>query len=503
MVIRFLSLFLLLPLWIFSGEFTASVNRTQVRLGESLLLSLTLKNATAKEAPQVHDLKKVFAINSQQHTSNTLVINGQASTSIVWKLVLIPQNEGDVTIPPVTVATSEGVLSTQPIAIKVIKKALSDDPAAVEEHGIQLKTEVSNPRPYKNEPLIYTIKLFTRQNIANIKINKIQVEDAIFEPHGEPRIREELLDGVKHGVVEFNYLVTPLKAGPLKIPSAIVQGVIPMKRKPCFGSFFDEDPFAMMGVFEQLQPFVLTTNEMTLEIQSAVSDIHPWLPAKSLRIEEKWENSEVLTVGEPFNRKFLMIAEGLLSNQLPSLHPFLSHDPLFKAYADKPEFKDEIKEGQIQSSREEQYTLIPQQAGVWTFPELAISWWDTDNHEKKVAIIPSKTVEVMPAPEVLRSEPIALGPPVTHSYSEPLVQESLGGLFYLIVGILVALLLGVISWGMMLKRKIANLTKDQTLAQPLAQQNEVMQKQEGKSECELPEKKERSKKEKLPDLNPT
>ena len=76
---------------LFSGEFTAVVSSNQVSLGKSFTLDLTLKDATSKAMPSVDALTQSFTIYSQQRLLNTIFNNGQMTSNITWKFVLLPK----------------------------------------------------------------------------------------------------------------------------------------------------------------------------------------------------------------------------------------------------------------------------------------------------------------------------------------------------------------------------------------------------------------------------
>ncbi len=153
----------------------------------------------------------------------------------------------------------------------------------------------------------------------------------------------------------------------------------------------------MIHGFERLQPFRIATEEVSVEIQPALTGMNPWIPARSFKIEEIWDESQTYRVGDPLNRLFKMSAEGVKSSQLPSLQDQQLNDSNFKIYADKPELEDETKEGSIRSLRREQYTLIPQHPGPVTLPEITVAWWDVTKKEKAFAKIPARTLQILPA----------------------------------------------------------------------------------------------------------
>lgn len=449
MVKYFIPLFLLTTSILFSGEFKASVGNNQVSFGEGFILNLSLKDASAKGGPILDALKTDFLINSQHQSSNAVINNSQISLSTVWKITLVPQKEGELVIPSISIDTAQGILSTEPISIKVVKGAVTD---TKETNDILVTTEVSNPKPYKNEPIHYTVKLTTAKNLVNIKIQNLTLDDAIIEANGEPKIYDKVVNGKNVGVIEFNYFITPLKADTLVIPSVVIQGGMPVRRNSP-RSFFDEDydPFAMMQGFDRLKPFAIKTPETPIEVQPPVAGIAPWLPVKSLKIEEIWNEPQLMQVGEPFTRSFKISADGIKSSQLPSLKD-LQVGP-FKVYADKPELIDEVKDGVIKSYRKEQYTIIPQQAGDMVLPEISLPWWNVTTKEKMFAQVPSRKLSIVPSQEVAYKTPtmeVVAPPPVPQQViviqRDPLLYLYMTGLAFC-----------MLIWGFFLHRKIVKL----------------------------------------------
>lgn len=476
-----------------AGEFTANVSSTQVLLNESFSLNLTLKNTSAKEAPALSALKKDFLIHSQQHSSNTAIINGKISSSITWKLSLTSKVEGIVQIPPITVDTEEGLLSTQLITLNVIKGSASQPSA--ESSGLNIIAKASNLSPYKNEPIVYSAILTSKMPIYNVQTQKMQVEDAIVELLEEPKLEKRIIEGVMLNVVEFSYLITPLKTGSLTIPPIAIQGAISQKRKEQFNSFLNDDsePFPIMQGFERLKPFTLMSEKIQLDVQPAISEVSPWLPAKALTLEEQWPSDQIMRVGEPFSRGYLIKAECLKASQLPHLDDLQSHGSTFKVYADKPEDQEKVFQGIIHSMRKEQYTFIPQKAGTWILPEISISWWDTSKRKKETATIPARTVQILP---IIETAETAFSPATTATTETPTSSTPSLFLPYSMIGILIFFLTVALLWGFSLQRKIArfNPSASQAPVKPLAV----------KPKKPLPLKPiQKEREEKLPDLNPT
>jgi len=480
----FIFLLFCIPFFLFSGEFTATVNQNKVYLGETFTLDLTLKGVSAKDFPNTKLLKQAFFIQSQQQASNTTIVNGTATTSTHWKISLIPQEEGRWEIPSISVVTSEGTLSTEPIRIEVLKGTISEVSPIT---GVEFTATVSQDKPYKNQPILYTLKLESNQSLANLQLEKIQIDDVIIEANGEPKIYDRVRGGVRFDIVEFSYFITPLKSGSLKIPSFAIQGSIPNKKRG-YGSN-SLDPFLMMQGFDRLEPFLLRSQEITLDVQPAIVGLSPWIPATSLKIEEIFNESEAIQVGAPFSRSFKITGEGIRADQLPSLKDLQVKDNLFKIYADNPELSDEVRHGKIQSFRKEQYTLIPTQSGSLVLPEISITWWDSLKKERSVAVIPSRILEATPILEAVNS-PKAVDR--NESSREIQVIHQKNSFLYIIIAFLILFLMAALFFGVFLLRKIKVLS-----GTPIKNLEKKPRPFRAKKSIK------KDKKEKLPDLNPT
>lgn len=495
--------------FLMAGEFSASVSSTEVHVNEPFFLNFTLTDSSSKETPVFSALNQHFLIHSQQKFAHTTINNGKVSSSIVWKLSLTPKTEGTLQIPTMTILTKEGVLSTKPITLHVAKGLSSQ--ARGDNTGLNLVNRVSNVSPYKNEPFIYTALLTSRLPLYNVQAQKLQVDDAIVELLGEPKLEEKTIGRTVMHVVEFHYLITPLKPGALTIPSITIQGAIPQKRKERFRSLFDEEfeSLAFMQGFEPLKSFTLMTEKIPLNVQPAIPEVAPWLPAKALTLEEQWPHDQLLRVGEPFSRGVLIQAEGLKASQLPHLEELQGQEGAFKVYADKPKTQEKMSQGIIESTRQEQYTFIPQQAGTWVLPEIAIHWWDSVNKEKRTSTLPARTVEILPA---VSPNPASTGSPsasqegVTSptSTTEATATESPTPstpppyMLYGIIGALAFFLAAAILWGLILHRKMQSFTQD--FAKPSKSPKPVKQVAMD-TQRRVTHQKEKN--EKLPDLNPT
>lgn len=467
------------PFFLNAGEFTATVNRNKLSIGESLTLDLSLKETSSNHSPSLEKLKQDFLIHSQQQLSNTVITNGKISSSTIWKVILIPQKEGTIEIPPLSIETKEGELSTSPIPLQVTPP--SSDSRREEEAGLNISTELSHSAPYKNQPILYTVKMCSTKDLANVQVQAFSIENAIVESHGEVKTYEKVVNGVKSVCIELNYLITPFKTGALTIPPITLQGVIPIKEHSSNRSIF-----SMMQGYDRLEPFAISTRPQTIEIQPALADISPWLPAVSLDIEENWNSSQKLEVGEPFTRELKISAEGLKAKQLPHLDDLQKEEGAFKIYADKPELLDEILPQGVKSYRKEQYTIIPQKPGLLRLPEITVAWWDVNHQKKRSATIPARDLQILPK----STEEVAFLELEEQVVPEKERSKEESPFIYLLIGALSLLLGAALYWVVRLQKKLQELKNPEKKSK--------MQKKEVK-----PKSYYSYTKEKLNDLNPT
>ncbi|MBY0292550.1 MAG: BatD family protein [Alphaproteobacteria bacterium] len=462
-LLSFMGLFFLISVS-FAAEFTASVDRHQIEVGENLLLKLQLSGASAESKPDVSTLKNAFNIISQQQSSNMVIVNGHISSSSSWHYTLVPKKEGQYTIPALTIKSSAGTIASQPIAISVSKA--SSPSAPNKKNGITISAKASKLSPYKNESIIYTVKIVSRYDLVNSSLGKINVEGAIVEANGEPQISDSTQNGEPVKVIEATYIITPLKTGKLIIPAIVIQGRMLVQDSNPFDQFYD--PFTMLRNFNSLNPlrlenFAITSQAVTLEVKEPVKGIDPWIPATSLKISENWDDTQILKVGEPLTRIFTIVAKGIDSAQLPSLKAEQIEEDDFKVYVNKPNAESEVKNGIITSWREESYTLIPQRSGTLILPEISIAWWNVKENKVNYAKVPARSLKVEPKIEVPSEEkpPQKILPQVNNA-SQAIIptvaaktQENT--IFYVIIASLLIVLLFMLFLVIIFQRKIKRL----------------------------------------------
>lgn len=381
----------------YAAGFSASVEANSVAMGDSFKLKLLLNDAKPVEHIDISALAKDFTIHSQQHFSSYRNINGSIQAENGWYVVLMPKREGRAMIPPIALETDKGRFSTQQIILNVT--AATPGNKKVDNSGVSLVSIVSKPRAYINEPVIYTLKIISHNNIANIVLDDIKSNDAIIEKIGEAKQYKQLSNGIMSHIIEIRYAITALAAGKVTILPAYMRGELQVaalhpQRSQRFGLLND----LLLDNLIELKPFSIQGDTITLDIQEPAIKNAKWLPLRALDISEQWDGLQNVKVGDTIVRKIKMIAKGAFAKQLPSAQNFMQVEHL-KTYANKPTFDDTYNEAEntIIGKREEEYSLVPQQAGEFTLPEIKMQWWNLKTKKIETTTLPAKKIKVLAA----------------------------------------------------------------------------------------------------------
>ncbi len=438
----------------YAAEFVATVDSNTINFGQSLNVQLRLEDSKAIESIDISAFAKDFMIYNQQQFSSYRNINGTVKAESGWNVTLMPKKEGDFVLPSISLETDQGRFSTKEIKIKV-QHPKAGDKSANDGIGISLVSIVSKHKAYVNEPIIYTLKIISYKPIANIVLDDIKSSDAIIEKIGDPKQSNQTLGGVNAHVIEIRYAITALRPGKVTITPAIMHGELQVlasqaRRPQRFGLFND---MFMDNVLE-LKPFSLQSDTVTINALPAVVAGSEWLPLHNLTLTEKFDGIQNAKVGDTITRKIKIVAKGAFAKQVPSVKDFIETDNI-KTYANKPTFSDSFSDSSetVIGTREEEYSLVPQQAGTITLPEVKITWYNLKTKKPETSILPERTINVAASASEVT-------PNVTIDYSnEAKPQEIIDSAtiiktkpvaLYIILGVLAGIFLTIILVGLSL-----------------------------------------------------
>lgn len=371
-------------LTLFSLTFTASVDRTVIPVGESFTVSVEIEGEDLSEVgePKAPDIPGIDVLgSSRSHSTQINFVNGKLSksTSITFDYQMIARKQGEITIPSFTLKFGDKEYSTEPINISIEKgrgsKPISPDSEPSRQSGKKeyrkffLESKISRSSVYPGEPVTVTHFLYSRVNLADLRIKEPpSYENAWVENLQSPTrlnftrtrigsitysralIKKDLLFPLEEKDVRIKPLTMELLTrGDIFVFSSKRQ-VISSEPETIRVKPFPED---------RLGEFIDAVGEFDFLIQIDTSDVR---------------------VNSPFSLKIIIEGTGNLS--LLSPPPFPESRKLIPY---KPESKEEtnVSGGSVKGKRIFTYLINPKVSGVVQIPEIK---WAYFNVEKETFI---------------------------------------------------------------------------------------------------------------------
>lgn len=390
-----MSLLLLLSWSVYAATtLTASVDKKQLAMGETLELRVTTLDMQTQSSPDFSALTADFTLlNITQH-SQISVINGHSESQLSWVVALTPKRTGHLTIP----AFQLDAARSQPITIQVTAVAAARE-TSTETPKLFFQASATPEQPYVGSQVIYTLQLFYQQNVQNARLVEPTAPDADLIPLGDDRHYRKTVGKTAYEVMERRYAIIPHKTGTLILGSPALSGHIVVG---------DNDPFSARFFAPTLEPVHIVGKPVTLQVKAIPADVpeQTWLPAGSVTLQESWSTPpSQWRTGEPVTRTVTITATGVAAEQLPDL-PLPAHEHL-QIYPDKPVLETQHEGDTLQATKIIKYALLPNQAGTITLPAIHLPWWNTQTKQTQTAELPSQTITILPATQATMEPPPA------------------------------------------------------------------------------------------------
>ena len=389
------------PAW---AAFTASADRTQLAAGDSVQLTLQ-SDRSGSSQPDLAPLKKDFDILGQSTSNSLQIINGSMSSQRQVRLVLAPRRSGLVEVPHLkwdgeTSAAIELNVAANGAGGTAASGAGTGAPAEAVAH-VFLTTSLDSLQPHVQSAVSLKVQLYSDKKLYQASLDLPGNADLLVRRLGEDVTTQETRNGRPYQVITRHYLLVPQRSGEIQLDGPVLNAQV----ADVNGRF---DPF-LERLFGQLQiegglsgtrPLRLRGDALKLVAQPRPpawrsSD---WLPAQQLTLDEVWGPVDtVIAVGEPLTRHLRLAAVGQSASQLPDLNALTTMPPGLKAHAEEAKLSDELQDGHVVGQREQDVTLLADQPGRYQLPEMRLAWWDVVSNQRREAVLPSVTVEVVAA----------------------------------------------------------------------------------------------------------
>ena len=407
------------------AELSASVDRREIAMGETLRLTLL---GDAGEQPAEIDLTPLnrdWEILSRSSATNARFINGQNQVTRTLEMELAPLREGSLSIP----SLKTGGRSTTPVSIRVNPEAVVAPGDAL----VLFEASVDQDSVYVQAETTLTVTLQQAINLDGGEISAFDIPDAVTEDL-ERRSFQRRVGNRTWLVTELRYAIYPQKSGPLVIPAIGFTAREVQPGRSLLG--------ARLGRRLRMasEPIEINVKSVPVGFPGEV-----WLPARGLSLEENWSiDPASLNVGDSTTRTLTLNARGLQGSQLPPLSSVQGslNIPELRFYPDQESIdQSELADG-LQGRRVQSEALVARSDGAWTLPEIRVPWWNTNTDTLEFSVLPAREVKVAATQTAdLTTIDAAVGKEATDIGEAPRWLWALGG-----AGWLTAIIFGALLW---------------------------------------------------------
>ena len=322
------------------------------------------------------------------YSSSTQIINGKMSNSTNYTYIYYLQavNEGRFVIPPAVFTLKNKTYVSDSLYIEVTGSSSGQAAASVPGAGtgeqeaqpagndIYVNLILSRREIYIGEPIVATVKLYTRVNIAGLNeikyppFNGFLKSDLNTPPLTS--LKQENINGTIYGTgVVQQFLLYPQITGEINIDPVQLTILIQQKSgqsDPFFGDFFST--YQTIPRMIASKPLKIKVNQLPGNQPANYSGIVGKLDLKASI------NKDTVNVNDALNLKIVISGTG---NLKVAAAPSFRLSPDIEVY--DPKTTDDIKNGinGTTGSKSFEFLLIPRHYGNFTIPSIKYLYFNT------------------------------------------------------------------------------------------------------------------------------
>jgi hypothetical protein len=411
-----LLLFLLIPCSA-KADFsvTLRLDRKEATLMDSIRMVINVSGSRKSDSvPTLHNMES-FNVSRGGTSSRIEIINGKLAAAIDYKYFIQPKKIGTFKVGPAEVMIEGKAFRSNTETVNIVKPSQS---SGANRGPLFLNASISKEKPYVEEQVIYTLKLYRMAKVSDISLDLPETEHLTFRQLGKPVEYKGLYNGQSYQILEVRYALIPSREGTYGIRPARMHMTVYQPETRSQRDRFD-DPFFNAPFFSMSSGRPMTLDSEPLELK-----VLP-LPEKgrptefsglvgSFRIRSSITPSEV-KAGESATLTVSLSGKGNVK-RIPDLKmPELDQ---IKVYADQPMLKEETDLKGVGGSKIMKWALVPEKEGKYQIPPISVSFFDTKSHEYRttkslpllLSVLPGAKEQVQPpAVHAMKGEPSASG----------------------------------------------------------------------------------------------
>jgi hypothetical protein len=358
-----------------------SLDRDTIGMDEYAMLQVVVAGTVQNlPAPQMPSLP-MFEVYSQGRSSNISIVNGQVSSSVTYRYMLLPKKPGTYPIDRIAVVYNNKRYRGNPVTLTVLNAGGSASPR-VEERAVDrtgkskdyfLEAVVDKKNPYVNEQVTLTLKFYTAvQYYGSPELTEPTTTGFWTEVLGNKAPYFQVINNRRYKVIERKYALFPTQTGELTIGRATIRFTV-ARRDRRF-----RDPFDIFGDFFG-QGVEVTVSSLPIQIK-----VKP-LPKKGrpadftgtigkFRISASADKREV-EVNQPVSVTIKVTGTGNIKSVAEPVIPELDDFRVYRASSSETVSKLNDRLGGTKVFEE---IFIPKRPGKLEIPALRFSYFDPE-----------------------------------------------------------------------------------------------------------------------------
>lgn len=382
MVKQWLCLFLLLssPVWALT-ELKVSLDKNPLLLGETAVLELVADDQVAQQ-PDFSVLDQHFLVQGPSMGQQMQIINGKASRTTSWRLLLKAKKAGTFVIPAFQIEN----ISSSAIEVEVQESQATAQNS--QDAQLFVQSSLDSTTLYVQQLAYLEVKIFFQGDLQRGSLSEPKVEGLSIEQLGKDTEGTELVNGERYRTFTRRYRLIPERSGTFVLPGATLSG-----------EMLDRNS-GRYDYFAQTKAVSASANDITIEV-AAKPEQFPgdWLIADLVSLSEEWSPAtEQLIQGEPVTRTITLTALDVAEHQLPDV--LLATPEGIKLYKEQPQAKQAERNGTLVSQKVFSMAVVASKTGELVLPEVKLPWWNKKTNTVHYATLPEKRLTVQSNPEL-------------------------------------------------------------------------------------------------------
>ncbi|MDH4155899.1 MAG: BatD family protein [candidate division Zixibacteria bacterium] len=362
-----------------------SLDRDTIGMDEQVVLEIEVSGSIQDLPPPQMPTLSMFEVYSQGRSSNISIVNGQVSSSVTYRYLLLPTKPGTFSIDRVAVVYNNKRYKGNEVNLTVLKSGSSvsqqlEERATDEEGSTRdyfLEADVDKRSPFVNEQVTLTLKFYIGvQHYGSPELSEPTTTGFWTEILGNKAAYYQVVNNRKYKVIERKYALFPTQTGELTIGRATIRTTVAAKSRR-------RDPFDMFGDFfgrgvevtARSQPIKL--NVQPLPEEGRPADFTGTIGAFSLSAQADKREVEV---NQPVTVTVRISGTGNIKSIAEPVIPQLDEFRAYKASTNESisKLKDEIGGAKIYEE-----VFIPRRPGDLEIPALKYSYFDLKSRQYK------------------------------------------------------------------------------------------------------------------------